>query len=264
MRIETRGPERGICNLCGKEAKLTEDHIPPKQVPRVGQSELMHLIDYMQVEPANQSKQTRRFFQRGVKFRSICGHCNNERLGARYDPELISFTHQIAGALHQRLFLPIDADVRINRLARSVVGHQLAHGLGTHRRGEVIDQLTDYFLDESVPFPANLHFYCWLYPYNDQVVANAAVGYFDFAVHQHPVFFLLQKYFPVGFLITQGELPPTAYEIVQLDTALDGNIDAPARVRLPLNIPPPHRWPEAPGENGAIMHTQGASAARRR
>lgn len=35
MRIQTRGRDGGPCNLCGAVARLTEDHIPPKGVPRV-------------------------------------------------------------------------------------------------------------------------------------------------------------------------------------------------------------------------------------
>lgn len=44
MRLETRGPEIGPCNICGKIAKLTEDHIPPKGVPRVGQAYATSLV----------------------------------------------------------------------------------------------------------------------------------------------------------------------------------------------------------------------------
>lgn len=193
----------------------------------MGHAELMELVEYMKVEPSGKSA---RMFQRGVKYRSICARCNNDLLGARYDQELISLTRTIAEDLHKRLFLPLEIETRINRLARRVIGHQLAHGLGMYRRGEVIQLLNEYFVDESRAFPDQLRLYCWLYPYNDQVVTNAAVGFFDFAVHQDPVFFLLQKYYPVGFLITQGELPPTPYDVIRLDHRLTGAIDDRATI----------------------------------
>jgi len=34
--------------------------------------------------------------QNGVKFRTLCGKCNNDLLDLRYDPELIPFTECVA------------------------------------------------------------------------------------------------------------------------------------------------------------------------
>lgn len=261
MRIETRGPENGICNICGLNRKLTDDHIPPKGVPRVGQAYLMDLIEFMGAERPKKSK---RLFQSGVKYRSICANCNNKRLGSDYDPELISFTTQIATQLGSRLFLPISVHSRQNRLARSVVGHLLAYGVGIHRRGKVINDLTDYFLDETAAFPSSLGLYYWLYPYNDQVATNGAAGFFDFRTQNEPMFFMLIKFFPISFLITQGELPAISYNVERLDASLTSTIDDTVDVTVNLTQIPPRRWPEAPDDNGVVMHIKGATGAIRR
>ena len=221
----------------------------------------MELIDFIGAE---RPKKYQRLFQNGVKFRSICGFCNNKRLGSDYDPELISFTTQLAAQLGTRLFVPISVPSKQNRLARSVVGHFLAHGIGMHRRGEAINTLTDYFLDETATFPSSLGLYYWLYPYNDQVVTNGAAGFFDFRTQKDPIFFMLMKFFPVSFLITQGKLPSVSYHVERIDNFLTSGIDDTVSVKVDVSRIPPRRWPEAPDDNGMVMHTKGATGAVRR
>lgn len=169
MRLETRGPAEGPCSLCGRHGRLTEDHVPPKGVPRVGQARLVEVSDYLKGERATR---TIRFFQRGVKYRSICAHCNTTLLGARYDPELIEFTRAVDKSLGQRLYLPMQLKIRPNRLVRSVVGHLLAHGVDLPREGEFFVDMRRCFPDEQATLPPGYQMYCWLYPYNDQFVAQ--------------------------------------------------------------------------------------------
>lgn len=259
-RFETRGPEVGICNLCGAYGPLTDDHIPPKGVPRVGQAYLMELVDLL---GAHRPTRGARLFQSGVKYRSICRACNNERLGGRYDPALVRFCQDIHAAMGQRLYVPIDLTAPLNRIVRGVVGHLLAHDVGSYRRGEVLAQLTDYFNNDRARFPERLQLHAWLYPYNDQVITKAAAGFFDFRYQQSPLLFLLIKFYPVGFLITDGALPPIPWLATRLDPMLSPDIDEVHDIRLATSGLPPHRWPEAPGDNGAIMHTQGAAGAVR-
>lgn len=259
-RFETRGPEVGTCNLCGAHARLTDDHIPPKGVPRVGQAHLMELVDML---GADRPTRGARLFQSGVKYRSICRTCNNERLGGRCDPALVQFCQAIHAALGQRLYLPIDVTTPLNRVVRGIVGHLLAHDVQTYRRGEVLAALTDYFNEDSAPFPERLQLHAWLYPYNDQVITKAAAGFFDFRYQQSALLFLLIKFYPVGFLITDGVLPPVPWHASRLDPLLTPAIDDVRLVRLSASALPPHRWPEAPSDHGAIIHTRGAAGALR-
>lgn len=65
--IRTKGPKRGLCNICGEHGDLTEDHVPPKgtiKFPR------MTLYGIGEVLNAQAEKDRRgRDFQQGVKFR---------------------------------------------------------------------------------------------------------------------------------------------------------------------------------------------------
>ena len=113
-------------------------------------------------------------------------------------------------------------------------------------------------------FPESLAMYYWPYPYNDQVVTNAAAGYFDFRSQKDPLFFMLMKFFPVSFLITRGELPEIPYVVGRLDNMLTSDINDTSNIEVSVVQVPPRRWPEAPGDNGVIMHTKGATGAIRR
>lgn len=260
VRLETRGPEIGACNLCGVLTRLTEDHIPPKGVPLVGQAYLERLSASLGAE---RNQRSGRLFQRGVKYRSICAKCNNELLGHDYDPTLISFCKAVHAALADRVYLPSVFRVQQNRLFRSIIGHLLAHGLNLHRMGPFSSQKTDYFLDPSLPFPADLRLYCWIYPYKVQVVARGIGSIFDFRFKQEPSVFSVVKFFPVAWMCSNADLPPQALsQIVRVDQLSSGDIDDYAEIALsPSNIPHP-RWPEAPGDNGAVFHNDLGTIAR--
>jgi len=259
MRLQTRGPAVGPCNLCGTVGPLTCDHIPPKGVPRVGQAELVDLVAFLRGE---RMSKTNRHFPTGVNYRSVCARCNNILLGARYDPELIAFTRTVDQVARNRVFLPIEVTVRPNRLARSVVGHLMAHGLGLYGSGDVFHDFNQYFVDESAVLADDYRMYCWLYPYNDQFVAQCIAHMTDlgarFALHS------VLKFYPVAFtLVHEGEVDRDS-GLVRLDHLLSSEIDATAVIHLPVTGLPPKRWPEAPGDDGMVMHTPLSVGALRR
>ncbi len=260
MRVITRGATVGTCNICGANGPLTDDHIPPKGVSRVGQVAMMDIIDLLSVE---RPKKRFRLSQNGVKYRTLCGKCNNERLGLGYDPTLIALCKDVRTYLESALHLPDEMHVKTkaNRLVRSIVGHLLAHGVSEHRNGSMIGELTDYFLDDQLPFPTHFKLYYWVYPYNDQVMikgASMSPRYWNsFAV------FMLLKFFPLSFFFVLDE--PNEWEIPfrlrRLDTKLSTAIED--EVIMPINFTdlPPQRWPEAPGNAGMVMHGKGATGA---
>lgn len=263
MRMETRGPERGICNICGEMGKLTEDHIPPKGVPRVGQVYLSNLVESLGAEKAGKGS---RLFQNGVKYRSICRVCNGDLLGAAYDPHLISFCRAVETTFRERLYLPQDFEVKQNRLFRSVIGHLLAHGVGLHRTGPFPSSKTDYFLDPKMSFPSDLRLYCWVYPYQRQVISRWMASIFDTRYSGESFIFSIAKFFPVAWLCSSAELPPYIQPgVVRVDSLATGDLDDTAVITLsPSNVPRP-TWPEAPGDNGAVfLNRRGTVATPRR
>lgn len=258
MRVITKGPRVGPCNICGTPGPLTEDHIPPKGASRLSQVAMMNIVDLLSVQRPNKST---RFSQDGVKYRTLCAKCNNERLGRGYDPTLISLTNDIRVYLESALHLPAEMRIPIkpNRLVRCVVGHLLAHGVGEHRNGTIMERLTDYFLNESLPFPEELKLYYWVYPFNDQVIvkgAGVSLHYWNsFAV------FMLLKFFPLSFFFVFDEPPVWKLPFERLDTMLTNRIDDEFIISVNFTGLPPQRWPEAPGKSGMVLYGEGATGA---
>lgn len=257
MRVMTKGPKMGPCNICGKHRPLTEDHIPPKGVSRLKQVAMMNIVDLLCIQRPSKST---RFSQDGVKYRTLCGKCNSELLGLNYDPALVTLANNVRTYLDSALHLPAETGFKTkpNRLVRSVVGHLLAHGIGEHRNGLIIGRLTDYVLDDCLPFPEELKLYYWVYPYNDQVTIKCASvsHYWDsFAV------IMLMKFFPLSFFFVLDE--PTDWRIPfrRLDTMLSTRIDEEATISINFTDLPPQRWPEAPGKEGMAMYGEGATGA---
>ena len=255
--IETRGPEIGICNICGLRAKLSADHIPPKGVPRVGQAFLTDLATHLNVK---KTKVDRRYFQRGVHYRSICATCNNQLLGGSYDPELVRLTAEIDRAFHRQLYAPIEVTAKAGRVARSAIGHLLANGLNRHREGKVDAQLTDFVLDRESAFPADLRMYYWLYPDNRQIVIHGA-GTVALGCGVGIPFFKLIKFYPIAFLITLGDVHDRDFRFPGLHQALEAGVDADHRFEFDLTSIPHVRWPEHPRTDDAILYTPGATIA---
>lgn len=259
MRVITKGARIGPCNICGIVGALTEDHVPPKGVSRLSQVVMLNIIDLLNVEKPQ--KKSGRISQNGVKFRTLCGKCNNERLGIHYDPTLISFTQEIRSYLESALYLPptILVSSKVNRLIRSIVGHLLANGVNQHRAGTLMDELTTYFLDESASFPKGLKLYCWLYPYNDQVIVKGAA----MSLHYWNSFavIMLLKFYPLSFLFVSDEPNEWRLPYTRLDSLLTSAIDDDATVRIGFTQVPPQRWPEAPSDTSMVMYGDGAMGA---
>lgn len=257
MRINTKGPKVGTCNICGTHGLLTEDHIPPKGASRLKQVEMINIVDLLSVE---RPKKSARFSQNGVSYYTLCGKCNNERLGHGYDPTLITLSKDIRVYLESALYLPARMNVKTkpNRLIRSVVGHLLAHGIGEHRNGSMIEELTDYFLNENLPFPSRFKLYYWIYPYNDQVIIKSA----SMSPHNLNSFavFMLLKFFPISFFFVLDEPNEWRIPFERLDTMLSSSIDDETEIPISFTNLPPQRWPEVPDKAGMVMHNMDTGA----
>jgi hypothetical protein len=159
------------------------------------------------------------------------------------------------------LYLPITLEVQPNRLVRSVIGHLLAHGLDLPTEGDVFVQMRAFFANEQATLPSDYRMYCWLYPYNDQFVAQA-LGRMTRMGGAFVVMSVI-KFYPVGFALVKGSWEEAMPNLARLDTLLTENIDAKAVLTLPTSDLPGRRWPEAPDNDGAVMHTAGTRGAFR-
>jgi hypothetical protein len=254
-KVATRGLPVGVCNICGCNAHLTDDHIPPKGLLKPTQVEMLSLCESLYLE---KFKKSRRFSQNGLKFKTLCANCNNNLLGSQSDPSLISFANEAKNLLKSSLCLPenIFVETKPNRLCRSVVGHLLAAQLDGHRIGTTTNSLTDYFLQTTTNLPSNIEIYYWLYPYSDQVIVQGA-GWIRDLGSSFAVISLL-KFFPFAFLIVSDKPSSWHFKFPSLNTYLSSDIEQVMSMPIDLVNIPAQRWPEMPGSRDALLHSDSA------
>lgn len=259
-RIETRGAQFGQCNICGEQARLTVDHVPPRSCRVIGNGELRSLVE--RLSPGAGVPRRARRLQNGVSYRSICLRCNSEKLGAEYDPALAEFCTRVRTIAESSLELPKWLSVRIRpqRVMRSVLGHMAAQGVNRYQKGPITEPLRDYLLDPSTALPNGLRVYYWLYPFRGQVLVRDAVR-MRLGVNE-PILFWLLKFSPLAFMVTFNETGDPAYRHTRLDPYGGDPIDAETDVSLAVSPLVHEHWPEAPDNDGAVMYGEQANFAQ--
>lgn len=218
---------------------MTWDHVPPQ-----GGIELSSVEQELVFDRLTADAKDRAFTisQNGVKFRTICGNCNNFWLGKKYDPALNEFTLNTGKLLHTTIHLPPVINVRAKPTAiiRAILGHLLA------AKTNIDDTVTDrevrsFFFDEDAPIPDSIHVFYWIYPYTSVVIIRdiamlAMRGKFGDAG-----LFSILKYFPVAFLVTNLQ----SYEgLTELTSFRHLKSSEFANISIPLQKVKHPTWPE--------------------
>jgi len=251
------GPIEGKCNICGEQCVFTEDHVPPKGSIEVTKRDLHLLTSYMapkRIRP--------RHMQDGIKFRTLCSTCNNERLGKDYDPYLIEFSRNILTVLNakrkERLVIPNKMVVKgkPQRIARAVVGHLLAAYIRPNMAvkpdsAPFPDILRSYFLDPLSPLPAEVDIRYWVYTGDAQVIIRH-FGLTLLGGHGTVVGDLL-KYYPLAFWVVFK--CPTGVKLQQQPLVLKKDISLNKKCRLPVDFShaPRSNWPEEPDDGEVVL-----------
>ncbi len=258
QKYSTRGPSHGPCNICGSVGRLTDDHVPPKGCRNVSTARMSQLF---QILSEGRLPTQWRQAQGGVKYRTICGKCNNGLLGAEYDPSLIewcSHIDQFLSALRSGIRLPSHTatEIRPNRILRSVIGHMLAAAVDRPATGDFDQELVEYFLDPTRPFPASARLYYWLYPFTSQVVIRDAVYKSMLKVDREKnlTLFMLLKFYPVAFMVADARDDNTSFKWTCLSEHASAHLDDSSWVPIYLNDFPSQWWPEAPSESHFVVY----------
>jgi hypothetical protein len=257
-RINTKGPLRGQCNVCGEIGKLTEDHTPPKSCRGLADAELNSLHD--KLSAVGERWHAPRRFQAGVCYRTLCERCNG-LLGTNYDPALAAMCAQVRGIAGSSLVLPqeIELDISPGAVMRSVLGHLSAQGVDRYAKGPITEPLRDYILDESAPLPTTLRVYYWFYPYRRQVLIRDAAS---MSIKSDAVFgFWLMKFFPLAFFVTIDEPNGPIYPMAHFDDYRNAHAKTSGQKYLHIRHLIPGEWPERPDDDGAILYGQEAMVA---
>lgn len=258
LRLNTRGPQYGKCNICGKDGKLTDDHTPPKSCRGITDAELRGLHEKLAAKGERWTKPRR--FQAGVCYRTLCAGCNG-LLGRDYDPALAEMSRQVRAIAKSSLRLPSEICLEISpgAVTRSVLGHIAAQGVNRYLKGPLTETFRDYILDGGLPLPQPLRLYYWLYPHRPQVLIRDA-AFTDIRTRAAFCFWLM-KFFPLAFFVTWDEPMPTAFQLRNFNDLR--NLPATATAQAYLSTRPllPSQWPEAPDERSMILYGQEAVVA---
>ena len=240
VQRESHGP----CNICKSVGKLTWDHVPPQGSIQIKPMQQQTILQKLATGHGGDHEYS--ISQNGVKFRTLCGQCNNKLLGKRYDPVLKEFTASLTCNVTSGLSLPpvVHIETRPAHLVRAVFGHLLA------TKGKIQDtvpdqQMRSFFLDDNVTVPDGLKVFYWLHPYHNVViirdVAMPAVRGGVGRVCWKFGFFSILKFFPVGFLVSDVDEYEGLNELTQY---IQGAPHKPARVPIKLVRVEDPRWPE--------------------
>lgn len=247
-RVLHKGPNEGICVICGERGKLSQDHVPPKKCNNLNDVELNTLTpdkDYSRIGTTSQG---------GTHFKTLCKKCNSEKLGLEYDPALIDFSNAVTdlalGAKRKNIHLPpfIFPIIKPQRIARSIVGHVLAAVAIEETSGLISNPLSDamrrYFLDDSSPLPKELDIYYWLYPSKKQVV----IKYFSKAIwgHKPTVTGHVIKFLPFGFWLVWNKPESFRFNVSKLVKDKGMAIDDTDQIIMDLYNRPSTLFPEVP------------------
>lgn len=193
--------------------------------------------------------------QGGVKYRTLCGVCNNSRLGHEYDPDLIRLCKDIdrfLSALDAGIVLPSNILARTHpqRVLRSVIGHTLAAAVGRRADGNWDRDLVSYFLNSDLSFPDCARVYYWVYPFQQQVLIRDAcfVSLLLSDKGKSPTLFMCIKFYPLAFLITDNRDSNYRFDLPCLSDF--GSVPLDKEVEVPFNLKniPSKAWPEAPSK----------------
>ena len=151
--------KKGYCRICGKHAKLSEDHIPPRGCFN---------DEYVEISIPYTAQ------IKGLRVRSICEKCNNS-LGS-VDQYLIKFAKEVDTYLKLRetlLFGKLTVQVNKMNLLRSLLGHLIAIPDNQESLSQEIDLNANYtknkirnFLRTSdLSYLSDFSIHLWVHPY---------------------------------------------------------------------------------------------------
>lgn len=229
----------GHCNICGKKAPLSWDHVPPKGGIELTPVEQETVFQRLVARPEDSLK----YFesQNGVKYRSICADCNST-LGHSFDPVLNEFAISIGRMLRTSSALPavVHVNTKPNRLVRAIFGHLLA------AKGEFEDTIPDRLMREAVCNPsdsvsAELNVHYWIHPYPNIVVMRDVGMLAVRGIFKEKALFSILKYFPIAYAVTALD----SYEgLPTLSRFLSCDIDQENDIPIDLRNTKHTDWPE--------------------
>lgn len=232
--------------------------MPPRGSARIGAVEVRTFSEHFSSE-----KTYFRISQKGLLVRSICGTCNNYRLGRLYDPYLNKISHEVKSFVKahndRRLIWPNKFKITMTpqRVARAIVGHLLGGSLSEDKKNTPIkapmpNGLRKYFLDPSSIVPKQVEIYYWLYLSNVQKILKN----FGIAVpgRRSPIIGDLLKFFPLAYWVVWDQPDDIQVNLPKLIKRKDIGLDETDDMHIDFQNIPRVDWPENPDDNLVILY----------
>lgn len=261
-----KGP--GYCVICGQHGLLTRDHVPPQGCVEISNTVLSRLT--MEANHGGGQRSTK-LIQGGLRFQTLCGRCNSELLGLRFDPELKYFVDNMRTGMQKvalNVVLPrlVRVEVNLDLVARSIIGHILAaHSVSDtkNRRDDIgaSEVLRQYFLHSESSFPDDWSLYCWPYFSRKQVILKHA-SWMDTALanaREKSIYGHVLKFLPFGFWLVYKR--HVEFAIDALDITPKGAPDAKRTlISFDLRHAPHYLYPENPSGHQIMMFANSQSS----
>lgn len=218
------------CNICGNVLPLTWDHVPPKFCFNDG------TVKYNSMMGFHNQKYKKTISQNGIKFRTICDDCNNRLLGAEYDREykkLVECLYNLYITPGETAQYVIIQGLKINRIARAIVGHLLA-AREDYFVGGIENELRKFVLDKKALPPTELKLLYYTYIYNTVMIIRDIVptkfGNQDYKIPS--CFMSCLNTFPMAFILASDCKDDCGlYDMFELCTE---NIDEEIDIKIDL------------------------------
>ena len=188
-------PIDNICNICLTKQELTNDHVPPKCTGNSGLYHYVNLLNFM----ISKQIMYKGVSQDGIKYKTICQKCNNEKL-KEYDIEIdkLFYTIKTAKASDK---LTLKLTLKPNKIIRGILGHFLS-AKTSHIHTSSEDIFSEAINHPSKPINNNLGFYVVPYFHNQiRVIRDLIIDYGKVLVN-------CIKIYPLAFIITQPKYFP--------------------------------------------------------
>jgi hypothetical protein len=205
--------EFSMCNICGKEEKLSWDHVPPKSCFNYNKVEYNPLFKELSKkdETKYDTKQEKKISQNGIKYRTICHDCNNT-IGSKYDIKLKELVDTVNSYITSNMIIPIvfKLEVNVNMVAKSIVGHFLAARNDYVGCEHKIDtNLRKYLLNDDCDPPQNLSLFWFIYPYNNIMIVRDV--YIKNVLERNKVplpegMISCMSFYPLAFILSEKQM----------------------------------------------------------
>lgn len=239
----------GYCRICGEHRLLTDDHIPPKACGNT-----------MPVELHMNLKNT--YKQNGLNTRTICSECNNERLGAIYDKDLLKLYNSILPIL--KLGSRLNAkysitELNTQNLIKSLLGHILAAKFMDEN--DLLEMVSKPLSDEGVFTNYRNYFlgdnqsldrfdiYYWYYPHETiKIYPYYAFVPDYFGEGNFPIYGTMIKFFPIALFILNKDTSLSKFTFMKLESKCNEN-----SIKLNIKDDIEKDWPEIPKDKGIVL-----------